>query len=214
MRTDTQELIDGLVDDLQPNRPLTLSRGLVVASGSAALAVGAMALFFGIRPGLITENPDPVFLLATGLFLILGIAASVTVIGMSRPQVGSSHDGWIWAVAMAALLPLSAAVMGFADRGNALLQSYPSHGINCLTNGGLLGLIVGGALTFWLRRGAPTSPEQAGLLTGVAAGSLGIFAYSLHCPLDDIYHIGIWHSLTVAVSALAGRAIVPALIRW
>lgn len=214
MRTDTQILIDGLVEDLQPSRPLTMRRGLVIASGSAALAVGAVALFFGVRPDLIAANPNPVFLLTTGLFLILGIAASFTVIGMSRPQVGSTHAGWAWAVAMAALLPLSAAVMGFVNHGNTFFQSHPTQGINCLTHGSLLGLIVGAALTFWLRRGAPTSPEQAGLLTGLAAGSLGIFAYSLHCPFDDIYHIGIWHSLAVAVSALAGRAVVPALIRW
>lgn len=214
MRTDTQTLIDGLVEDLQPSQPLTLRRGLVIASGSAALTVGVMALIFGVRPDLIAANPNPVFLLATGLFLILGVAASFTVIGMSRPQVGSTHVGWAWAVAMAALLPLSAAVMGFVNQGNAFFHSEPAQGINCLANGGLLGLIVGGALTFWLRRGAPTSPEQAGLLTGLAAGSLGIFAYSLHCPFDDIYHIGIWHSLAVAVSAFAGRAVVPALIRW
>lgn len=214
MRTDSQILIDGLVADLQPVRPLTLKRGLVIASGSAALAVGVLAQFFGIRPDLIAANPNPVFLLVTGLFLMLGVAASFAVIGMSRPQVGSTHIGWVWAVAMAALLPVSAMVQGFLNQGNTFFQSQPEQGIHCLTNGGMLGLIVGGALTFWLRRGAPTSPEKAGLLTGLAAGSLGIFTYSLHCPLDDIYHIGIWHSLTVVVSALVGKAVVPALIRW
>ena len=214
MRTHNQTFIDGLVVDLQPVRPLTLKRGILIASGSAALAVGVMVQFFGIRPDLIAANPNPVFLLATGLFLMLGVAASFTVIGMSRPQVGSTHVGWAWAVAMTALLPLSAAVLGLVNQGNTLFQSQPVQGINCLTNGTLLGLIVGGALTYWLRRGAPSSPEQAGLLTGLASGSLGIFAYSLHCPFDDIFHIGIWHSLTVVVSALVGRAVVPALIRW
>lgn len=214
MRTDTHEFIGGLVDDLQPGRPLTLQRGLLVAGGSAALTVGVMALLVGFRPDLISGNLNPVFLLATGLFVMLGIAASFTVIGMSRPQVGNTHVGWIWAVVMAALLPLTAAVLGFVKEGNAFFQSQPAQGINCLINGSLLGLIVGGALTMWLRRGAPTSPEQAGLLTGIAAGSLGIFAYSLHCPFDDIVHIGLWHSMAVVVSAVAGRLVVPALIRW
>ncbi|NCO47662.1 MAG: DUF1109 domain-containing protein [Sphingomonadales bacterium] len=214
MRTDTHEFIDDLLDDLRPTRPLMLQRSLLIAAGSAALAIGVMALFIGIRPALTAGILDLLFLLASGLFLMLGIAASFTVIDMSRPQVGNTHIGWMWAVAMTALLPLTAIVLGFSQAGNAFLQSQPVQGLNCLTNGSMLGLIVGGALTMWLRRGAPTSPGQAGLLTGIAAGSLGIFAYSLHCPFGDIYHIGLWHSMTVAVSAIAGRVIVPALIRW
>ncbi|WP_373490445.1 NrsF family protein [Parasphingorhabdus sp.] len=214
MRNDNQEFIDGLLNDLRPTRPLTLQRGLMIASGSAALAISVMALFIGIQPALITGSLDPLFLLASGLFLMLGIAASVTVIGMSRPHVGTTHSGWIWAVAMAALLPLTAVVLGFAKEGNEFFQSQPAQGMNCVINGSMLGLIVGGALTMWLRRGAPTSSHQAGLLTGIAAGSLGIFAYSLHCPYDDIFHIGLWHSMAVVVSAIAGRIVVPTLIRW
>ncbi|MDZ4307018.1 DUF1109 domain-containing protein [Allopontixanthobacter sp.] len=214
MRTNNHDLIGELVDDLQPHRPLTLRRGLATASGSTVLTIGVMALLAGVRPDVAAGHFNPVFLLATGLFLMLGVAATFAVISMSRPQVGNTHGGWIWAAAMAALLPASAAVLGFADRGNAFFQSQPAQGISCLVNGSLLGLIVGGALTVWLRRGAPTSPEQAGLLTGLAAGSIGIFAYSLHCPYDDLYHIGLWHSLAVVASAVAGRIFVPKLIQW
>ncbi len=216
MRSDTQSFIDDLVGDLRPIRPLTFPRGWAIGVGSVILTVIVMALYFGIRSSFMVENPvaNPIFVLATGLFLMLGIAATVTAIGMSRPHVGIGHGGWAWAVAMAALLPLSAIVLGFIQEGNAFFQSQPVHGVNCLTHGSLLGLFAGGALTFWLRRGAPTSPDQAGLLTGIAAGSLGIFAYSLHCPIDDILHIGIWHSLSVALSALLGRLLVPVAIRW
>ena len=77
-----------------------------------------------------------------------------------------------------------------------------------------LGSIVGLSLTFWLQKGAATSPERAGLLTGLAAGSSGIFAFALHCPHNDIAHIGLWHGLAVAVSAAIGRLIVPRAIRW
>ncbi|MXP43357.1 NrsF family protein [Allopontixanthobacter sediminis] len=214
MPTDNQDFIEGLVGDLRPHQPLTLRRGLAIAVGSTALTVGIMALLAGLRSDVMTGHFNPVFLLATGLFLMLGVAATFAVISMSRPQVGNTHGGWMWAAAMAALLPVSAGVLGVADHGSAFFQSQPAQGIGCLVNGSLLGLITGGALTLWLRRGAPTSPQQAGLLTGLAAGSVGIFAYSLHCPYDDLYHIGIWHSLAVAASALAGRIFVPALIRW
>lgn len=64
-------------------------------------------------------------------------------------------------------------------------------------------------LVLSLRRSAPTSPEHAGLLTGIA----GSFASSFHCPFNDIYHIGLWHSLAVVVSAAIGPVVVPYLIR-
>jgi hypothetical protein len=69
-------------------------------------------------------------------------------------------------------------------------------------------------LVMWLRRGAPTSPERAGLVAGVAAGASGIFAFSLHCQIDDIVHLGLSHSAVVAAMALVGRALVPRLVRW
>lgn len=115
---------------------------------------------------------------------------------------------------MAALLPLTALVMGLADGPHALARSSPDQGLGCLTMGSALGLITGGALTLWLRCGAPTSPERVGLLTGIAAGSIGIFAFSFHCQYSDIYHIGLWHSLVVIAGAIVGRLVVPSLARW
>lgn len=210
----TQSLIAELVDDLEPVRALSMSRGLLVTSGSALLTLAIVAMLVGLRPDIIAGNLNPVFLLATGLFLMLGIAASVAVIVMSRPQVGNEHGGWIWAAAMAALLPLTALVMSVVNGRTAFEQSSAVHGLDCLIFGTGLSLIVGTALTLWLRRGAPTSAELAGLLTGIAAGSFGIFAFSFHCQYSDIYHIGIWHSLVVVVSAMVGRIVVPRLIRW
>ncbi|MCR9180892.1 MAG: DUF1109 domain-containing protein, partial [Erythrobacteraceae bacterium] len=75
-------------------------------------------------------------------------------------------------------------------------------------------LLVFAILVGWLRKGAPTSPDRAGLLTGIAAGSLGIFAFSLHCADNDIVHIGLWHSAVVLLMAGLGRAVVPPLVRW
>ena len=59
-----------------------------------------------------------------------------------------------------------------------------------------------------------TAPERAGWLTGVAAGSFGTFAFSLHCPVTNIWYIGFWYALTVGVAALIGRILVPRFIRW
>jgi len=214
MSIDTNTLIFALTGDLQPVRPLSFRKGALMTAGGTLVTLIFVVLGFGLRSDVLSGRPNIMFLLATGLFLMLGIAAAAAVITMSKPRVGSNHDGWIWAAATALVLPAAAFCAGIADSKNALTEAAPSLGLGCLTFGAALGLLVGVVLTHWLRRGAPTSPHRAGLLTGIAAGSLGMFAFSFHCPHNDIYHIGLWHSLAVVVSGAVGRIIVPALIRW
>jgi len=214
MSRDTNALIAELVDGLAPVRPLRFSSGLGFALAGLGVTVTTVALLFGIRSDVIQGRFDPVFLLATGLFLLLGLASAVTVIVMSRPRVGSDHSGWLWAAAMAALLPLAATIIGLGRGSDAFTANAALHGIVCLIDGSALGLLTFAVLVWWLRRGAPTSPERAGLLTGIAAGSFGIFAFSFHCVYSDIVHIGLWHSAVVVMSAGLGRIAVPRLIRW
>lgn len=214
MSRDTNSLIAELAGGLEPVRPLRFSSGLGFALAGPAVALLLVALLFGIRADVLMGSFDPVFLLAIGLFFLLGLASSATVIVMSRPQVGSDHSGWRWAAAMTALLPVAAIITGI-ERGRAAISfTEAGNGLICLMAGSSLGLLAAAVLVWWLRRGAPTSPERAGLLTGIAAGSFGIFAFSFHCPYDDIVHIGLWHGLAVVLSAVVGRFIVPHLIRW
>lgn len=214
MSRDTNSLIAQLVDGLEPVRPLRLSSGLGFALAGLGVTVTTVALLFGIRPDVIAGHFDPVFLLATGLFLLLGLSSAVTVIVMSRPRVGSDHGGWVWAAAMTALLPAAAAIIGLGRGPGAFSASAVEHGLDCLTMGSALAILTFAVLVWWLRRGAPTSPERAGLLAGIAAGSFGIFAFSFHCIYSDIVHIGLWHSLVVVLSGAIGRLVVPRLIRW
>lgn len=208
------DLIAGLVADLQPVKPLKLRGGLVLALSAMLISVLVIVFGIGVRPDILAGQLDPIFLLSSGLILLLAVASSFTVIEMSRPQVGGHRDGWIWAVATTALLPASAGLMAAIAWFRGAMPMVDPEGVKCLAMGVALGMIVGLSLVIWLRKGAATSPERAGLLTGLAAGSSGIFAFALHCPHSDIAHIGLWHGLSVAVSAGIGRLIVPQLVRW
>lgn len=206
--------IDRLVAELEPVRPLSQAGGLSRAAFAALAAVGIAAFGMGLRPDLIAGQLDPVFLLSSGLFLLLACAASFSVIQMSRPAVGNHQTGWLWAAAMAALLPASAVLTWLVTRAGGGHLAVDPDGWKCTVIGIVLGLIMASLLTLWLRRGAPTSPGRAGLLVGIASGSTGIFAVAMHCPHNDIAHIGLWHALAVVVSAMAGRWIIPLAVRW
>lgn len=214
MTQNSDLLIANLVGDLEPVKPLSFAKGVGHALAAAAISTMAVIGLFGLRADLMEGQFDPVFLIAAGLFLGLGLAASVTVIIMSRPQIGSDHGGWMWAAAMAALLPAAALIVSLASRVDVLSPGSIAHGLECLIIGGGASVLVFSALVWWLRKGAPTAPDRAGLVAGVAAGSFGIFAFSLHCPDNDIIHIGLWHSGVVLLMAALGRIIAPPLVRW
>lgn len=207
-------LIDSLAADLKPTPPLTQSGGMARAGLAALAAIGISIFGIGIRRDLLAGQLDPVFLLSSGLFLLLACASAWSVVQMSRPHVGNHQTGLVWAIAMAAMLPVSGLLTWIVSLASGGTLTVDEEGWKCLVMGTALGAFMAAGLTLWLRRGAPTSPERAGLLTGIAAGSSGMFAFALHCPHNDIAHIGLWHGLTVVVGAGLGRWIVPSMIRW
>ncbi|WP_417612601.1 NrsF family protein [Parasphingorhabdus sp.] len=213
MSVSANSLIDGLVEDLQPVRTLKPSSGLAVVGALTLFAVVAVAAILGVRHDLKTGIADEMFFLRSGVLLMLGIATTITVVRMARPGVGKLSRGWIWALITAALFPLTAAIMS-AIQMPPVEALRPMEGLKCLIVSGIAALTIGSGLTWWLRQGAATSPGRAGWLIGVASGALGAAAYNIHCPFNDIYYVGLWFTIPVIASALVGRLLVPALIRW
>ena len=214
MPRNSDALIAELVGDLEPVKPLRFGAGMAATLAAATLSSAVVIALFGLRPDWLEGRVNPMHLLATGLYLGLALAATVTVVVVSRPQVGSDYSGWRWAAAMTGLLPVAGLIVGISRGHDMLAAETMRHGGECLMLGGAASLLVFAMLVLWLRRGAPTAPDRAGLVAGVAAGAFGIFAFSLHCPDNDIVHIGIWHSAVVLAMAGLGRIMVPRLIRW
>jgi hypothetical protein len=205
---------DHLIADLRPVSVLRPAGAVLLAMSATSIAAAAMALTYGLRPDIIAMTPHPMVLLRAGMLLLLGTAAFVAVIGSARPSVGNGHSGWAWALAAALLFPVTAALMLISAGELPVGALAPRIGGYCLAVGGGSALLIGAALTFWLRKGAPTALNRAGWLVGLTAGSFGTFVYSLHCPMNTIYFIGLWYSLAVGLASVAGRLIVPRIIRW
>jgi hypothetical protein len=214
MAQNSDVLIAQLVGSLKPVKPMRFSHGMGYTLLAAAISTALVISVFGIRPDLQAGQFASMPMIATGLFLGLGIASGATVVVMSRPGVGISHSGWAWAAAMAALLPVAGLTAGISNGHSLLSQDSIAHGLDCFIIGTGSSVVVFATLVWWLRRGAPTAPDYAGLVAGIAAGSLGIFAFGLHCPENDIMHIGVWHSAVVLMLGALGRVIVPSLVRW
>lgn len=214
MSTNPNFEIAALVDDLRPVRAMKVRTGLALAGIAAVGVILSTILLLGLRPDVAAGRFQPLFLFANGLFLIVALGTALAAIRMGLPRVGQSSQGWKSVVTALGLLPVAALIMLVSRTERMPLALVTSHDVKCVTMGLALGLVNAGVLVWWLRRGAPTSPERAGLLVGVSSGAVGIFAFAFHCPFDSFYHVGLWHMMPLLLGAVIGRLVVPPLVRW
>ena len=211
--TMTNLTIQQLVDDLQPVRALRPMRSIAASLAIVGVALALIMLYFGPRPDLLAGKPDAMFLLRSGTLLLLGVTNAYAAIGFASPSVGRQSSSWQIAVAAALLFPMSALIVALSVSPSEAIAATQT-GMKCLQVSLLGGLATAIPMVLHLRRGAPISPERAGWLTGISSGGLGAFAYNFHCPFNDLIYIGVWYTLAVGICAIAGRLIVPHLIRW
>lgn len=207
-------MIASLTEDLAPVRAFKPRDGALWVAIAGALSIVGVILWEGFWHGILRGEAAPFFWVTSGLLLILGLAATSAVIMMASPRVGNRHDAPKWASAMLGVLPLAAIISVLQNSQEApasLVRLFASH---CITSSLAASLVTGGALVVWLRRGAPVSLNLAGWFAGLAAGSLGTAAYGVSCSVDSVTHLGISHVVPVAVMAIAGRLVVPPLVRW
>ncbi|MCG6119305.1 MAG: DUF1109 domain-containing protein [Blastomonas sp.] len=210
--------IDTLVGQLVPVRQMRLREGVAIALGAMVLCALAIAFSLGVRGDLANGGPHWMFVARSATLLGLGTAAAAAALSSAVPSVGGARRTlWKWNLAIASLFPLGAVVVWMGDirsLDEASRVLDPQYGLQCLQMSALCGAVVGGAMTLWLRRGAPVSPPRTGWLVGLAAGSLGAAAYSISCSENVVMYIGTWYTLAIAGCAIAGRLIVPPVLRW
>jgi hypothetical protein len=210
---DTDDLIDQLTDELAPTRSVSPTLGRVVLAIVALVTLSVVVRMFGMRPDFAAGNPHPVPLIGALVVLSAGIAIAAALTAMARPAVGAVRTAWPWAIGALAVLPAAALVtaVGSPDQRAAMT---PHAGAFCFVSGSIASIASIVLLTLWLRRGAPTSPERASWLIGIASGAVGAFAIAFICPADAVTHIGTWHMGIIAVAAIASRLILPRFLKW
>lgn len=213
MNKNRDDLIAGLTEELAPVRNFSERDGMtLVVVAAVATFLGVLAIE-GLWIGAFRGEAAPFFWVTNGLLLLLGLASAGAVIAMASPGVGNRHDAPKWSFAMLGVLPL-AALSSVVSHDAGIGALNDDAALHCLSASLIAAAAVGGALTMWLRRGAPVSQQAAGWFTGIAAGAIGTLLYGFSCPVDSVTHLGIWHVVPVAVAAIAGRLIVPRLIAW
>lgn len=206
--------IEQLVDDLTPVRRLNGWHAALAVAAMTALAIAVTAWRYGLRADVMAGQPSHMVMVRGVVLALLGTASLTAVIDSARPRVGRHSNGWSWMLGLALTFPLLTIALSISTATMPHAEMAAASAYWCIGISLSAALLIGTAMTLWLRRGAVMVAGRTAWLVGLTAGSFGTFAYSLHCPSSTIAYIGIWYTLAVGASAALGRLIVPRLLRW
>jgi hypothetical protein len=184
---------------LRPVRPLAprwlLTAGLLLIAAAISIVGAARAGFFGFEK---MEGLERLL-----IFLTLGVFACASATKMVAELIPGSRYRVSARVLLGASCAALVAVFAFSFR-DYHTEHFLSAGVVCLVVGLLHAIPV--ALLGWLllRRGFAVNPVAAGVITGVLAGLAGVTMLELHCPNFEAFHILVWHTAVIPVSAALG----------
>ena len=203
-----QRIASSLDGSLRPVRPLprtwVLAFGLVLIGATVALAGALRAGFNGFAKMDLLERA----VIFPMLLFVAYVAAMEFVNSMipgSRRRVASTN---LLAIVILVLLVIFGLI--FRDYHT---EHFFSAGILCLVTGVLHAIPVGLLSWLLLRRGFAVNALAAGLIGGMLAGLAGITLLELHCANLQAFHILVWHTAVVPISAALGALLARALGR-
>ena len=186
--------------------------GALGAAGACSVAFEALAL--GVNPRLAAAVIAPDFWLREAFCASLALLGFALALRLARPgmALGILPAGMtlivlgMWIVASASLGSLAPEARSRAVFG-ATAAVCPW--LIAVTAAPLLLALL------WMLRGlAPTRLRLSGAIAGFAAGAMGAFAYTLHCPELAPAFVAVWYVLGMLIPAAAGALLAPRLLRW
>jgi hypothetical protein len=93
-------------------------------------------------------------------------------------------------------------------------EQFVHQGMICLVAGMAHAIPTAFASWLLLRRGFAVNPVAAGLVAGTLGGLAGVTMLELHCPNFQAFHVMLWHTAVILVSAGAGALLPRAAAHW
>jgi hypothetical protein len=189
-------------------------RWLLALAGGALIAFFLTAGLLKLNPTLWHETSKPMFWVRESYCAVLGVLGLVAAVRLARPglRLGLAPMG-IPLVVMAMWALAVVTLVAAAPQNRARLILGHTAGVCPF----LIALIAAPLLMalLWVTRSlAPTRLRLAGAASGFAAGSIGAFIYTLHCPELAAPFLAIWYLLGMLIPTAIGAFLGPRLLRW
>ena len=210
----TSELITGISQDLEPQRPGVATRLLLAVLVGGAISAVLFAVELGVRPDAFAALQGWHYPVKVALAMTLAGLAFWASVRIAAPD--SSPRAVALALGVAPLLLgltvlyelLTVAPADWYARALGTNSTFCLRTIPLLSAAPLVAIIAA------LRAGAPRSPAVAGGIAGLLGGAIGAALYAMHCPDDSPLFVIIWYSLAIALVTAVGALTGRRLLRW
>ena len=192
-----QSLIPAELAPVKPlARPQAFASLFLLAAGAIAGGAAWWKGFYGIRALTLVHG----LVIFAVLAALLGLAA-YALAGDMRPGARTVRGLVIFGLAFGAMELVFLTL--FSDYA---LGQFVQQGIPCFKMG--MSCAVATAALVWLavRKGYIVAPVSTGATIGALSGLAGVTALELHCPLQLVPHVMVWHAGVLVASAGLGAA--------
>jgi len=206
-------LVDRLVADVQPVRPLRSPSERMLSSMTLPAALLMAVAARSLRPDLTDRLRTPTFALELGLLAASAGVSTWLAFRAAAPDRGVSR--WAFSLAGGLVAASVAALFSEGSRSLPVGAGFAAVGLGCLEMTIALAALPWVILLLVLRRGAPVAPAAGGALAGAAAFLLANVAMRVVCPIDAHLHVLTWHLLPAGAAAVLSGALGAGWLgRW
>lgn len=208
-----KNLVDSLVRDLRPVRPVRLGAVLALLLAMEVVFLVAGTGWAGIRHDIAGRLRDAHFIAVAALLVAVAVGSAWGALKLSVPGRELSGAAFaallvlppIAATAAVLLLPLGGRWAGF---GSTMADCW-----RCIALTGGVAVVPWLFLVVAVSRLAPLRTTRVGLLSGLSALALGGLVTELHCAARDGYHLALGHYLPVLAMALVTGVVIARVLK-
>lgn len=211
-REDTsQALIDELVSDLKPVRPLAHPLLRMAVWTSLCLLYAAIAVYaIGLRPDIPARLQSTAFVFEQGLVGLLFVTATLASFVLCIPdQRGQSWVlGVVWGFC---------AAFGLLVLSRMLTESFHMphlHWDECFNKAIILVTVPAFVMAFMMRRGTTTMPLTQAVMNTLSLAALGFIGLRLTCTIETLGHGVFLHLLPFLVLGLGLGILARRIYNW
>jgi len=213
MMNSSERLIEGLVDDLTPVRPIPRLRSafaVILALWAALLGVVLFSSSKGLASGALLH--DQVYLAS---FMGLGLAAVGGALSALAAGVPGRERLEIVGLGTACLGLMAAAIACLYGLQQPPLETSAPAGLDaiCFRHGVILSLLPAGVILGFLVRGWTARPFRAVAVALAGSGALGAVIVHLGCGFVGPRHLLVGHLSVPIVLALLGLYPLAVIVR-
>lgn len=209
----TDHLIELIAQDasVRPNLSNMLQQATI-----AAVMIVSIAFFsaIGFRPDIDSAMQTARFVFKFVITIALAATGSIAMFRIGKPGVPLKLSAWSLLIPLA--LAIGAAIVELSvmpsETWGTRMVGHNSR--LCLTIIPLLSIGPLACFLLALRHGAPTRPEFAGAVAGLASAGIAATFYAANCNDDSPLFVLLWYPIAISAVAVTGALVGRSFLRW